>query len=268
MASNPVNPIYATLSQSLRRPTRQCLRKRPLPHRATISTIRSQNLSTTSIHRQEGNSTQAEQQRPLRWATTPVGMKAPVRIRPLAEGNDYIVNEDPRKLDKVYKLVLGEDGDKFLSEEVKWLAVTHKSFDQGRRGYNDRLAFFGKRIIELQVSLALLSSPLRTAEIPAQDEFKREPFRHPALDLAARLDATTKTTAVDKPTLANLAYKYGLLGVVRWKPKNSENLKKSGSELVLAQAMYAIVGAVSLTHGGEVAARIVRERILIPLGVK
>jgi len=31
-----------------------------------------------------------------------------------------------------------------LTEEVKWLAVTHKSFDQGRRGYNDRLAFFGR----------------------------------------------------------------------------------------------------------------------------
>ena len=30
-----------------------------------------------------------------------------------------------------------------LTDEVKWLAVTHKSFDHGRRGYNDRLAFFG-----------------------------------------------------------------------------------------------------------------------------
>lgn len=30
-----------------------------------------------------------------------------------------------------------------LSEEIKWLAVTHKSFDQGRRGYNDRLALLG-----------------------------------------------------------------------------------------------------------------------------
>lgn len=30
-----------------------------------------------------------------------------------------------------------------LSDEVKWLAVTHKSFDQGRRGFNDRLAFLG-----------------------------------------------------------------------------------------------------------------------------
>lgn len=30
-----------------------------------------------------------------------------------------------------------------LTDEVKWLAVTHKSFDHGRRGFNDRLAFLG-----------------------------------------------------------------------------------------------------------------------------
>ena len=57
--------------------------------------------------------------------------------------NDFRVNEDPQKLDRVYNRVLGRMGDKMLSEEVKWLAVTHKSFDHGRRGYNDRLAFLG-----------------------------------------------------------------------------------------------------------------------------
>ena len=30
-----------------------------------------------------------------------------------------------------------------LTEETKWLAVTHKSFDHGRRGFNDRLAYLG-----------------------------------------------------------------------------------------------------------------------------
>jgi large subunit ribosomal protein L15 len=30
-----------------------------------------------------------------------------------------------------------------LSEETRWLAVTHKSFDQGKRGYNDRLSYLG-----------------------------------------------------------------------------------------------------------------------------
>lgn len=67
---------------------------------------------------------------------------APVRTRP-KPAHDYLVNEDPRKLDQAYIRMLGHGGDKILTEETKWLAVTHKSFDHGRRGFNDRLAFLG-----------------------------------------------------------------------------------------------------------------------------
>lgn len=55
-------------------------------------------------------------------------------------------NSDPAVLDKFYIRMLGNDGEKLLSDETKWLAVTHKSFDQGRRGFNDRLAFLGMSI--------------------------------------------------------------------------------------------------------------------------
>lgn len=70
-------------------------------------------------------------------------MKAPVRLRGSEETPEFKVNSDPEKLDKFYVRMLGEGGDKMLSEEVKWQAVTHKSFDQGRRGFNDRLAYLG-----------------------------------------------------------------------------------------------------------------------------
>ena len=82
-----------------------------------------------------------------RWATTPTRMTAPVRSKPPVMNNDFHVNEDPQKLDRVYNRVLGRSGDKMLTEEVKWLAVTHKSFDHGRRGYNERLAFLGMILI-------------------------------------------------------------------------------------------------------------------------
>lgn len=52
-------------------------------------------------------------------------------------------NEDPAKLDAMYNRLLGSKGDRMLPDEIKWLAVTHKSFDQGRRGFNTRLAYFG-----------------------------------------------------------------------------------------------------------------------------
>lgn len=72
-------------------------------------------------------------------------MMAPVRSKPPVENNDFAVNEDPERLDKVYDRVLGKEGHRMLTDEVKWLAVTHKSFDHGRRGFNDRLAFLGTR---------------------------------------------------------------------------------------------------------------------------
>jgi large subunit ribosomal protein L15 len=71
-------------------------------------------------------------------------MKAPFHPRKKDPRKAWTkVNEDPAKLDAMYIKLLGKGGDRVLPEEVKWLAVTHKSFDQGRRGFNDRLAFFG-----------------------------------------------------------------------------------------------------------------------------
>lgn len=43
----------------------------------------------------------------------------------------------------MYTRFLGKTGPKMLSDETKWLAVTHKSFDHARRGFNDRMAFLG-----------------------------------------------------------------------------------------------------------------------------
>ena len=78
-----------------------------------------------------------------RWAQTPSAMKAPVRSRAKAKDSKPIpINNSPQKLDQAYARLFGSD-ELSLSEETKWLAVTHKSFDFGRRGYNDRLAFFG-----------------------------------------------------------------------------------------------------------------------------
>lgn len=38
--------------------------------------------------------------------------------------------------------------------------------------------------------------------------------------------------------------------------------------MVYAQALYAIVGALALEQGGQVANRIARERILQPIGLR
>lgn len=67
-------------------------------------------------------------------------------------------NNDPARLDQFYAKFLGRGGDSVLSEEVKWLAITHKSFDQGRRGFNDRLAFFGEYLTRRPTSKCTYST--------------------------------------------------------------------------------------------------------------
>ena len=70
-------------------------------------------------------------------------MTAPYRSKPPVEDNDFDVNEDPAILDEVYANMLGKGHQDLLTEEARWLAVTHKSFDHGRRGFNDRLSLIG-----------------------------------------------------------------------------------------------------------------------------
>ncbi|KAE8139425.1 ribonuclease-III-like-domain-containing protein [Aspergillus pseudotamarii] len=202
-----------------------------------------------------------------RWSYTPPLAQAPFSLRLNTKRREYPVNADPKVLDEFYIRMLGNDGDKLLSDETKWLAVTHKSFDQGRRGFNDRLAFLGRRIVELQASLAMVQSPGSAASTATPDAFDRVPFTHPALDGLENL-TRNKKFLVGKAQIAEVAQKYELQKVLRWSPRKPNNLASSGIELVLAHTMYAIVGAISLEKGGLVANKVTRERILEPLGFK
>jgi large subunit ribosomal protein L15 len=46
----------------------------------------------------------------------------------------------------------------------------------------------------------------------------------------------------------------------------ADNLQDSGVETVLMTSLYAVVGAVALERGGEVANKVVQDKILAPLG--
>jgi len=230
-----------------------------------LNTSRTAAYATASTYQ---NDPEARLKDPPRWQQTPRAMTAPVRIKPRKTINNYRVNEDPQRLDQVYVQVLGQDGDKMVTDEVKWLTVTHKSFDQGRRGYNDRLAFFGKRIVDLQSSLAILNShPATGAPVLPPDHFERESFQHPALEPLPRLTEDIRKDLSSRKRISDIAQRYGLLSVLRWTPRKPSDLIDSGLHVALAQALYAIVGAVSLQKGGEVANKVVRERILTQLGL-
>ena len=175
-----------------------------------------------------------------RWSYTPPAAKAPFSLHLDSKRPEFLVNEDPATLDQFYIRILGTNGDKLLSDEIKWLAITHKSFDQGRRGFNDRLAFLGmskehpvhtegvstyffdragKRIVQLQASLALAQDAGSFARRVPEDPFGRAPFTHPALDGLANLSRNTKDFLTSKSKLSTLARDYKLHNVIRWSPR-------------------------------------------------
>lgn len=188
---------------------------------------------------------------------------APFSLNPVKDPRRQIwkVNEDPKKLDMMYDQLLGKELTRILPEELKWLAVTHKSYDYGRRGFNTRLAYFGRQIFALEATRSILASPVSDAKA-TPDSYGREPFEHPSLEMVDKLGARQPQDLIGKQQLARLAAEVGLPEVMRWKPRLPENLDASGIEVVLTSTMFAIIGAVSLHAGGAVANRIMRERIL------
>ena len=94
-------------------------------------------------------------QKPQRLEYQPVKRYQNVRPQPLAPFSvrvrqPYIVNDSPKKLDAMYRELFGTD--KFnLPDDLKWQAVTHKSFDHGRQPYNEKLMFMGTSHREIGV---------------------------------------------------------------------------------------------------------------------
>lgn len=77
----------------------------------------------------------------------------------------------------------------------------------------------GRRIVELQTSLALVQSSSESLIPPVNDPHGRTPFHHPSLQGVEALTQKAKDMVTDKKQLSGLATSYGLQGVIRWKPK-------------------------------------------------
>lgn len=117
-------------------------------------------------------------------------------------------------LDAMYARFLGRGGELLLPKEVRWLAITHKSFDHGWQGSNDRLAFLGKRAVDVQISLALLSMPRVGTWGEEEDE-----DRGSSLEGLGNLTQEARTRVAEKRRVAALARQVGIGEVMRWKPR-------------------------------------------------
>ncbi|KAI0966666.1 RNase III domain-containing protein [Xylaria arbuscula] len=260
MATNSSRSAVSLSRQALRhyRPQNGRSVSRPLASPSTSTCSRT--FATSPCRPSEAAAAEAP-----RWSYTPERMKAPFspHITKNPARSRWRVNEDPQKLDNALNSFLGRDGERMLPEELKWLAVTHKSFDQGRRGFNDRLAFLGRQICNKEAMESIITSPPNYDGIPTDPYAeKRQPFEDPGLRSLDNLSGSQPNDIFTPEKLTKLALATGLTEVVRWKPRMPENEIGSGLNIVMSGAVYSLIGAIALQSGGKAAGRIVRERIM------
>lgn len=88
--------------------------------------------------------------------------------------------------------------------------------------------FTGRRILNLQTTLALLHSPVATQTQSLPDpQDGNQPFTHPALEGLANLGDVQVGDVLTKKRLARLATQMGIPEIMRWKPKNVRSMPKS-----------------------------------------
>lgn len=192
---------------------------RPNPTQIISSLTRTYATDTTTPESFQAKPSSSDKTVP-RWSQTPPAMKAGLQMNFAIDPRNKVwtVNNNPARLDEMYDRLLGPGGSKMLPEELKWLAVTHKSFDQGRRGFNDRLALMGKLALVMEATKDIVSKqPLAGAKV--EDEFGREAFEHEQLLAVDNLNVESPKDVVGKEQLYDLAQQVGMLDVVRWKPR-------------------------------------------------
>ncbi|KJZ73932.1 hypothetical protein HIM_06600 [Hirsutella minnesotensis 3608] len=254
-----LQPCRAALSRS--RHAYRCLS----PSLRTFATDGSSTTTTTTTTKSNSESNApATQDKPVpRWSQTPPAMKAAVQVNwaKKPENKVWRVNSDPEMLDQMYDRLLGRDGRNMLPEELKWLAITHKSFDQGRRGFNDRLALMGRMALVTEAAKMIVSKPPKeAARVP--DEYGRTPLENPYLASVDNLVVEGPRDLAGREKLAAFAHQMGMLSVVRWKPRLPNKLKSSGVDTVLSSALLAIIGAITMQHGTKVASEVLRTKII------
>lgn len=163
----------------------------------------------------------------------------------MANGLRHGVNERNLKLLKSFLT------DKYaISDDLALQVLTHKSFANGIKPYNEKLSTMGLKLLNLYLAKFVLSGQ-------SQNDLAINGINLDVMGLpmAKELGGRTLVGLCAKQT--------GLTSAMFWKSYNPQlSFEKSGELKVSAQMMYAMVGAVTFVHGKEKAEQFVLERLL------
>lgn len=136
-----------------------------------------------------------------------------------------------------------------ISDDLALQVLTHKSFGNGIKPYNEKLSAMGSKILNL--FCAKLVTDKTTTNENAINGKNLDCLGSPiAKELSGRmsLGLFAKTTNLNR--------------IMFWKSYNHDlSFESSGEMKVSAQMMYALIGAVTFTHGKEVAEAFIKEKL-------
>ncbi|KAK9449830.1 mitochondrial 54S ribosomal protein mL57 [Limtongia smithiae] len=177
---------------------------------------------------------------------------APVRTEYAAR-----LDQTYTEVEDAWRRLTGEHAAAFeLPRELLLQVFTHKSFRHGIFPYNERLAFYGRKLFTLQIALLVSAAPSESLTAIAGKD----------------IDAVTAPTADhllhSRNPIFNVAKASQILPLIKWKSaKNFEDVltappRKSGLFEAGSQTIFASIGAVAMHHGGAKAEQFVRRVVM------
>lgn len=159
----------------------------------------------------------------------------------------YKYEKSPENL-KYIKEFLNEEY--AIPDDIALQVLTHKSFGNGIKPYNEKLSAMGSKLLNLFFAKFVTSQPT-TNELAINGKNLDSLGSPMSKELSGRM------------SLGLFARKTKLNTVMFWKSYNHQlSFESSGEMKVSAQMMYALVGAVTFVHGKQIAEKFVTEKLL------
>ncbi|KAK6203206.1 ribonuclease-III-like-domain-containing protein [Scheffersomyces amazonensis] len=173
------------------------------------------------------------------------------------------LKRDPEEVflsNKGYKYGISEDNLKYIkgflqdkyriSDELILQVLTHKSFGNGIKPYNEKLSAMGAKLLNLFFAKYVVNKPSSNELV----------INGKNLDV---LGSPIARELCGKTSMGVFAKNNQLNSVMFWKP-NTKNIgfASSGELTISAQVMYALVGAITFSYGKRVAEQFIEEKIL------
>lgn len=137
-----------------------------------------------------------------------------------------------------------------ISDELALQVLTHKSFGNGIKPYNEKLSAMGSKVLNLYLSKYVIDHPTKNENaIDGKN-----------LDV---LGTPISRSLADRKAVGLFAKAAKLNSVMFWNSYNTGvGFESSGEMKVSAQMVYALVGAVAFQHGKSTAEEFIKEKLI------